>query len=307
MLAIPRFLQHVQANGSVSLQRSVPSPESPRKRLVGASSWSWRLWRPAWTSSPRGTSCPGSAPTWACPSRFKWRPPLLRGRPWSWTWFRVEAPSPWRQQPSTWRLRRLQRRRLRKVRPHDRNDPNVNVTNVRDRWEGPSAPKRNMRLGTVWVHPLLLEQMFWIVYRPGSCVLQKLETLLEWRTSPSGSPTGSSTPALLNFSLPTSSLTPPSTSFPSCEEDQPPTSSSVSGSAFEFVKVGGFFSQEGSLDRIKWTHIPDCCLVFQLCVQTVPCVNVPEGGGHARSFRLVSDSTPKTVFVEKKQLLFCLN
>ena len=96
-------------------QRSVPFPESPRRRLVDALSWSWRRWRPVWTSSPQETSCPASAQTLAFPSRCRWRPPSLPGRPWSLTWCPAGAPSPSLLQPFTWPPRPLQRRRPRKV------------------------------------------------------------------------------------------------------------------------------------------------------------------------------------------------
>lgn len=99
-----------------STQKSAPSLGSPRRRLAGASSWSWRHWRLAWTSSPPETSCPAFAQTWACPSRCRWRPPSSPGRPWSWTWCPGGAPSQWLQQPSTWPPRPPQRRRPRKVR-----------------------------------------------------------------------------------------------------------------------------------------------------------------------------------------------
>lgn len=97
------------------LQRSAPSPGSQRKRSVGASSWSWRRWRPVWTSSRQATSCPASAPTSAYPNRCKWLPPSSQGRLWSWTWCPAGAPSQWLQQPSTWPPRPLLRRRPRKV------------------------------------------------------------------------------------------------------------------------------------------------------------------------------------------------
>jgi len=97
------------------LQRSVPSPGSQRKRSVGASNWSWRHWRPVWTSSPPATSCPASAPTLVYPSRCKWQPPTSPGKLWSSTWCLVGALFRWRRQPSTWRPRPLLRRRPRKV------------------------------------------------------------------------------------------------------------------------------------------------------------------------------------------------
>lgn len=96
-------------------QKSVPSLASPRRRLAGASSWFWRHWRPAWTSSPQETSCPVSVQTWVCPNRCRWRPPSSPEKLWSSTWCLAGAPSQWLQQPSTWPPRPRQRRRPRKV------------------------------------------------------------------------------------------------------------------------------------------------------------------------------------------------
>lgn len=110
-----RFQQHQKMRFSLPAQKSAPSPASPKKKSAGASSWSWKLWRPAWTWSPPATSCRASAPTWGCPSRCRWRPPSSPGRRWSSTWCPAGAPSQWPQQPSTWPPRLLQRRRPRKV------------------------------------------------------------------------------------------------------------------------------------------------------------------------------------------------
>lgn len=109
------FFDSVGLNESVVLQRSAPSPGSPRRKSVDASSWSSRRWRPAWTSSPQETSCPASAQTLVCPNRCRWLPPSSPGRPWSSTWCPAGAPSLLLQQPFTWPPRPLQRRRLRKV------------------------------------------------------------------------------------------------------------------------------------------------------------------------------------------------